>query len=284
MSKGTCASCLDFDVDKVVKSKESLKPTWLQKNDYVQKFIASQPLKLRLPPSNANVEMKLKMTPEFAGRKVLYWASTQKKDKSPIIEDAKKAYHNFENSGITQVSSSGIITFKFACPQLYKAKRTNASNDTTFFRHMHFVVEKKGSWYPQIYTKVVICKYELRKFVEEKNNELTVLINALPCEYYAKDHVPNSYNLFNKDVKKMSINDLLKWFGEVIEIHYPKLHTYVKNKKIDIYEVPIVVYCAHDKCNAAELTIKELMKKGFVNIHEFSGGMKEYREKYSQDK
>ena len=82
----------------------------------------------------------------------------------------------------------------------------------------------------------------------------------------------------------MSINDLLKWFGEVIEIHYPKLHTYVKNKKIDIYEVPIVVYCAHDKCNAAELTIKELMKKGFVNIHEFSGGMKEYREKYSQDK
>ena len=34
MPKGTCASCLDFDVNKIVKSKESLKPEWLQRNDY----------------------------------------------------------------------------------------------------------------------------------------------------------------------------------------------------------------------------------------------------------
>ena len=54
MPKGTCASCLDFDVDKVVKSKEKLKPTWLQKTDFVREFIHSQNLKLR-SPSKHNV-------------------------------------------------------------------------------------------------------------------------------------------------------------------------------------------------------------------------------------
>ena len=51
----------------------------------------------------------------------------------------------------------------------------------------------------------------------------------------------------------------------------------LKKKEISVYEVPIVTYCAHEKCNASELLIEELMKKGIVNVNEYSGGMKEYR-------
>ena len=47
MTKGTCASCLDFNVDKVVKSKESLKPTWLQEYDFVSNFVHNHDFKLK---------------------------------------------------------------------------------------------------------------------------------------------------------------------------------------------------------------------------------------------
>ena len=282
MPKGTCASCLDFDVNKIVKSKESLKPEWLQRNDYVRDFIEKQNMTLRNPPYS-NVEMRLQLGSKYAGKKILYWAATEKTSKSPLILDAKKAYHNFENNGIVKVSSSGSAVLKFACPQLYKTAPKNQTNSVTFFRHLHFVIEKDEKWDNQIYTKIVICKYNLKKFLQEKENKLTILINALPSEYFAKDHIPNSYNLYHKEVAKMSTSDLENWFHQVVQIHYPKLYTYVRNKKLDIYELPIVVYCAHDKCNAAELTIKELMKKGFVNLNEYDGGMKDYRNKFPQD-
>lgn len=282
-NKGTCASCLDFDVDKVVKSKESLKPTWLLKHDYVRNFIDEQSLKLKTP-SKFNVEMKLELGQKFAGKKILYWASKEKKTKSPLVEEAKKAYGNFENSGVVKASANGGVVLRFDCPQLYKAKQSEQSKSTTFFRHLHFVVEKEGGWGSQIYTKVVVCKYKFKKFVEEARSGMTVLLNALPAEYFAKDHVPNSFNLFHKTIAKMSVKELQDWFGEVINIHYPKLATYIKNKKLEIYEIPIVAYCAHEKCNASELAIKELMKKGFVNINEYSGGIVEYRKMIPVDR
>ncbi len=275
MKKGVCASCLDFDIEKVVKSKESLKPDWLKETDYVREFINNHSMSLK-KPDISNVEMNLELGEKVCNRKILYWAADEKNEKNPIITDAKTAYNKFENSGVTKSNDKGSVKIRFACPQLYKAKQTSDKKDITFFRHIHFVIEKDGVWDAQIYTKIVICKYDLSKFLKNKKEGLTVLINALPSEYYGKDHVPNSYNLFNKEVSKMSIDELKEWFEYVIRVHYPKLYEYVKSKRLEIYEVPIIVYCAHEKCNAAELTIKELMKKGFVNINEFSGGMKEY--------
>ena len=275
-SKGSCASCLHFDVDKIVKSKESLKPTWLSKHDHTRNFIEGHSLTLQIPKT-FNVEMKMELGKRFAGKKLLYWAANGKKSKSLVIEDTRKAYGRFENSGVVKAASDGKVVLRFECPQLYKAKRGDITKPTTFFRHVHFVVEKDGEWDRQIYTKVVICNYTLKTFVDEIKSGTTVLINALPGEYFAKDHVPNSYNLFHKTIAKMSVNELHDWFGEVIKIHYPKLATQLKNKKLEMYEIPIVTYCAHEKCNASELAAKELMKKGFVNINEYGGGIMEYR-------
>lgn len=282
-NKGNCASCLDFNVDKVVKSKESLKPTWLLKHDYVETFINNHSLKL-ITPKNYDTEMKLDLGKKFAGKKILYWAANEKKTKSPVVQEAKQAYGKFQNSGVVKANTVGGVNLRFNCPQLYKAKRTERSKSTTFFRHLHFVVEKDGGWDKQIYTKVVICDYRLKKFIEEAESGMSVLINSLPAEYFAKDHVPNSFNLFHKTIAKMTVKELQNWFSEVVRLHYPKLATYLKNKKIEIYEIPIVSYCAHQKCNASELAIKELMKKGFVNVNEYSGGIVEYRKKIPVDR
>jgi rhodanese-related sulfurtransferase len=284
MTKGTCASCLDFNIDKVVKSKESLKPTWLQQNDFVTNFVNNHDFKLKTP-KNYDLKVDINLGPKFASKKILYWAANKNDNRSPIILDAKKAYGNFDNHGVVNSNNKGEVTFKIDCPQVYKAKRTNGSVDTTYFRHLHFVVEKdkNKTWDSQIYTKIVICKYHFKRFMHEYKDGFHVTINALPAEYFAKDHVPHSFNLFHKNIKKMSISELNNWFYDVIRIHYPKLAKLVNDKKINIYELPIITYCAHSKCNASELAIKELMKKGFVNLYEYSGGIQEYRKYIPHD-
>ena len=290
-SKGSCASCLHFDVDKIVKSKESLKPTWLSKHDYTRNFIEGHSLTLQRP-TTFNVEMKMELGKRFAGKKLLYWAANGKKSKSLVIEDARKAYGRFENSGVVKTTSDGKVVLRFDCPQLYKAKRGDITQPTTFFRHVHFVVEKDGEWDRQIYTKVVICNYTLNTFIDEIKSGTTFIINAIPTEYSATDYVqnshkmliPNAYNVFHKTIAKMSVKELHDWFGQVIKINYPKLATQLKNKKLDLYEIPIVTYCAHEKCNASELVIKELMKKGFVNINEYGGAIMEYRKMIPVDR
>lgn len=274
--KGVCASCLDFNMDKVVKSKNSLKPTWLKDNDYVEAFIKNHDLNLKTP-SKYDVEIKVDLGSKFAGKKILYWAADKNINHSPLVKLAKNAYNKFENSGVIKVNKDGKGIFKIDCPQIYRAKRNEKEKLKSYFRHMHFVIEKDNQWDTQIYTKIVICKYDYEQFMKQHKKGTTVIINALPNEYFAKDHIPNSYNLFNKTIKSMSSEQLLSWFKEVIKLHYPKLNTYIENNKIELYEIPIITYCAHEKCNASELAIKELMKKGFVNINEYSGGIVDYR-------
>ena len=111
-----------------------------------------------------------------------------------------------------------------------------------------------------------------------KNNRTNnyVLLNTLPAQYYARDHIPNSYNLHNNEIKKMSVDDLHSWFREIIELHYPSLLKLVKEGKLEIYEIPIICYCAHKDCNASELAMRELVKKGFINVLLYEGGMAEY--------
>ena len=276
-----CASCLVFNMNKVIKSNKNMKPTWLSEKDYVSEFIDKQQNTNIRRPDPYDTEMKLHLEDNFRNKKLLYWAAES--SSSFLVKDAKKAYGNFKNSGIVKVKDNGDVLFKFRCPQVYSAIRKNEKNPHTFFKHLHFVVfdEKEKKWDDQIYTKIVICRYNYKKTMEFLNTGYYVLINALPCNYYAKDHIPNSYNLFYKQVKKMTTEELLEWFSDIIKIHYPLLHNLVTKKKIDLYEIPIITYCANHTCKASEYTLEELMKKGFVNVGEYSGGIKEYR-KYNK--
>ena len=103
-----------------------------------------------------------------------------------------------------------------------------------------------------------------------------VLINTLPASYYAKNHIPNSYNLHYTDIDAMSRTELINWMTEVVSRHYPKLHKMVKAGKIAIYELPIVVYCANKKCNLSEKAAIALYNKGFVNVRDYEDGMRGY--------
>jgi rhodanese-related sulfurtransferase len=105
-----------------------------------------------------------------------------------------------------------------------------------------------------------------------------IILNVLPYEVYAKDHIPNTYNLPYNKISKMSIDDLNNYFKELIKLHYPLLEKLLNSKKLEYYESPIVCYCAHNKCNASKIACEKLMKKGFVNVNLFEDGMKKYKE------
>ena len=60
-NKQVCASCLNFSVDKIVKSQDKLKPTWLKDTDYVREFVKSVTTFKNRTPDNIDTSLKLKV-------------------------------------------------------------------------------------------------------------------------------------------------------------------------------------------------------------------------------
>ena len=281
-SNQVCASCLTFSVDKIVKSTEELKPTWLQETDHVKEFIKNTTDFRNRLPSNIDTSLKINVGKIHSGKKLLFWGT--KKSRSDLkIKDALKAYGSFENNGIVTVNKHGDVVIKLSCPQIYTVQKTFRHKPDAFFRHFHFVLSNKTrtKWSPQLYTKIIVCHHDYHKTMKLHKNKQCILINTLPCEYYGKDHIPKSYNLPHDTIKKLSQKRLFSWMKDIINNHYPKIAEAISNGDLDIKELPIVVYCAHNKCGSSGIAAEELMKKGCVNISEYKGGMREYNSKSS---
>ena len=276
-NKEICASCLNFGINEVVKSVEKRKPTWLKNVDYVRDFINKNTSFSNRVPTTYDNTLKLDLGKKHAGKKVLYWG-TNSTSTYLTIHDAKKAYGRFENSGIQKVNQNGIVTIKIECPQIYRVQKTGRHKPSSYFKHFHFVLSNTNqtSWEPQIYTKLIICHYDYNKMMELHMKKHCVLINTLPNQYYLEQHIPGSHNIYHEDIRRLSQKQLFKRIEDIIRENYPRIHNAIKNKKIEIHEIPIVLYCAHSKCNSSRIGAEEFLKKGFVNISEYKGGMKEY--------
>lgn len=274
--KYLCAACSDkSDFKKPIILSSELKPSWLQTINYVEQFIDSQKKKYIKQMNDYDQILCLNFGKIKSNQYLLYWASKPTQNELNIV-DAKKAYGNFSNYGICKLDSNGKGKLYFKCPQNYHTTRKYKNESEIFYRHIHFCFEKEDLWDKKnIYTQVLYCNVSNDIIKQHMKKGNTLLINTLPCEYYAKEHIPNSYNLHHSQVKKMSKPQLEKWFQEVIQKNYPCILDFLKT--YSIYEVPLVLYCAHEKCNASELCALELYKKGFVNIRLYEGGMKDYR-------
>ena len=274
--KTVCASCSAIDYEHPVMSSKNKKPLWLENVDYVSQFIENHKsfaIK-RAPKYNQIIELNLGKNQK--GKKILYWAAQP--ESSLRIKDAKSAYNDFRNSGVALVNENGIAKIHIQCPQPYKTTKKKSKKEESFYRHFHFVYSDKAYtlWEKQLYTQIIICEKTYSQVIHALNDGMTVVINALPSQYYAKDHIPNSYNLFHETIQKMSQQELFEWLQYVIKYHYPKLYTYIKNKDLKLEEVPIICYCAHKNCDAGYKSIIELLNKGFIRVDDYKGGMEDY--------
>ena len=274
-----CATCIDFSIDKVVKSMANMKPSLLLQHDYVKEFISNIKTFKKKIPKHYDTKLKLDLGSKHGNKKLLYWAANSKQSFNPVIVNAKKAYDNFENHGIVQTDENGYVVIPFRCPQLYRSKDMDSDEDKVLFRHLHFVFsnENKDGWSSQVYTKIVVCKIDYKKFKKMIDSGLFVILNACDPLEYAKDHIPNSYNLTKKSIKSMNAEELSQWLQEIVTLHYHKLNNYILQNKITIKEIPIIYYCENNKCINANQSITELMSRGYVNINQYDGGLENYR-------
>lgn len=279
-TKRLCASCLKFNFNKTIKSSKKEKPKWLSKIDYVEEFVKKSKNFNNKYPRNYNKIIKLNVGKKFSNRKILYWAANPSNDL--IIKDAKKAYGSFKNSGISTIDEDGFVKIKFLVPQNYKTIIKDQEDYKTFFKHFHYVISNnsKTHWIFHIFTKLVHNNYNYKEFMQKLNSNKIIVLNVLPNEYYAKDHIKNTYNLPVSNIKRMSVKELDLWFESLIDLQYPKIKKLLKTK-LDLYEIPIICYCAHNKCDASKKATEALMKKGYVNVSLYEDGMKGYR-KYNK--
>lgn len=270
-----CVACESVNINKIVKTNKFIVSSWLKDTDYIASFIKNTPVKKQVQ-QHTNINLSVDLGKANANKYILYFAALPSNFK--IIRPSKLAYGNFKNKGVTKLNKEGNAILKIKCPQCYSDDDGKNKKAETFYRHVHFCLANKDNsgWNPTLYTKIVICDLSYFKMRNLHSKGSVVLINALPCEYYAKDHIVNSYNLPLDKINKMSQHDLMLWMKEVIKQHYPKIHRKIINKTLYPYEVPIVVYCAHNKCTASNEVAKALLQKRFVNVSEYSGGMKEY--------
>ena len=282
--KHICASCTSSSIEKVIKSNHKQTPEWLSKVNYLKLFVESTPLKL-YSQKETTMNMTINIGIKYANRTILFWAAKpyNKNDNRLVIKNAKDAYmshnHSFMNHGVAKCDSNGNLFIKLNCPQPYYTKEKGRTYNESYYRHIHFCVSniKNTQWLTDVYTKVVLYSMSLKETMFEHKKQDIVLINSLPCEYYAKEHIPNSFNLPVNTVKTMTKTQLIHWFTDVIQCNYPKITQSIKSGKMAIFEVPIVVYCAHKECNASYECAMELMRKHFINVRDFEGGMKEYK-------
>ena len=248
----------------------SLLPPFLNNND---KYNANKRTLQTIKPNITNYEVNIKLN-EKPNTWICYWAAEYTNDFMKI-KSAKEAYNKFKNHGLVKTNSSGDVTFVLNCPQPYSV------DDTTYPRHVHYcLLNRDNFWSDNIKTVIVSCKIDFKMMREYNHKKCHFLINALPRDNFDRCHIPNSYNLPVSLIDRSSSQEKrtkVKKFLEDNLSNYPRLNKSVKDKKLNIFNLPIVVYCAHSKCHASEKLIEHLIDAGFVNILEYPGGTKEWK-------
>lgn len=259
MKNSICASCVGMNLHEPVLSSTKKIPKWLEKTNYVQNFIESQTkFAVRKQKNSELLKIQIENSPKNAGKYVLYWAAKSTNNEL-YTKNAKNAYGNFSNSGISKIQKDGMVTFYIKCPQNYETVEHGKQTTETFYRHVHFVLEKnKNEWDSKhVFTKIVTCK---SKTLQKKDS---IIVNALGKEFDMFDAIHLNPNLPEGEFHHQIMNAIKS---------RKKIYNAVKNAKIKWYAVPFIVYCKNEKCNASENLVNRLYKKGLVNLTIFPKG------------
>ena len=281
MGKRTCITC---DVKIVDKDKT---PLWSKKDglySMLPRFLNCgdkyNPHKSEVEEefpeivgTELTVEVKIKETDNW----LLFWAAEAgaalEGDKP---EGAAKSYGSEENRGLTKVDSDGNATLTLNCPKLY------TEEGTLFPRHVHYtVLTEENVWSTNIGTIEVSCKLSFETMEKIQTKRTYVIMNALSKESYEETHIPNSILCHHESLdglKKQKKTGIIKKLLTENLSDYPPVKEFVKEVD-DIKQIPIIVYCANDDCDASSKLMEHLYSCGFFNVMEYPGGMKEWLKK-----
>lgn len=271
-----CYACEDksFKIDKITEESIINKKIvgWKVKrgeytvapNDFVPFLIG---IRQRIPKKYDTIS-KLNLGKKYANRWIYYWAAN--KESSYKIKEAPDAYGvNYTNMGITKSDDNGKIIFKLECPQPYSI------DGKTYYPHIHFMISNKENenWELKVRTINIVCNFTRKKVKDAIKNKSYLIINALPKEYFEKQHIPNSINLYYKDAIDMTDKKIDNFIKNNLNKLNNELRELIDNKKLSIKDIPILVYCYSKTCDAGKKLANRLNKANYHKIVEYEDGI-----------
>ena len=280
-----CLAC-EQDNDKKSEARKFFQ-VYDNQNKVSAKWALQQGYVNNVPPSGYNsLEAKKKhqeskgnlvqvqLPLKYANRYAYVWASQPSKDRTSFLSPVQSyGFHkknNNMNDAFGKVYPNGTFRFRIQNPSLYLEKKV-------YPPHIHYKVATKNgkSFTNDFYTMTYLADITLAQTMKAKKEGVTVILNALSYQYYAKGHLPGSYSLPVKVAATMKDGELEQFIQDIL-VNYPKLKKMIADKKIKLHHIPIITYCAHAKCSAAKSLSDELLKRNFVNIVHYADGINGY--------
>ena len=230
------------------------------------------PDKTDFNPRGFNRKLEIKLGKSMAGRRIFYYGANARKFDNKLIKTTqRRAYGDWKNHGLSTVDLNGNVEISFICPQNY------STSTDSYISHIHFMkTTKGGKWENKLFTIGVICSVsneELRFCMEKK---CAVILNALSINEYIRARIPESHSLpVDKLLEKNTPQEIVKYI-EVLCSKYPLIHRALSTEKIQLFDVPLILYCYSEKCNASDKLANKLWQLGFRNIKEYTPGITGY--------
>jgi rhodanese-related sulfurtransferase len=203
---------------------------------------------------------------------IFYWATEAGASLDGDKPEAPAtSYGQYSNRGLTKSDKDGNATLKLNCPTPYKEE------GQLYPRHVHYtVLTKDDVWSTKIGTLEIMCKVSTELMQTITKNKTYLIVNALTKESYDKQHIPNSVLLNHEmldGLTKQKKSNIIQQYIKDLYPHYPKLQSFV-DETGSIKDIPIIIYCAHEECEASAKLSKHLFDSGFFNVMEYPGGLK----------
>ena len=277
-TKRTCITCTAKGVNK-----EEI-PIWSKKDGLYSVLPKILNCDDKYNPEKQDLKEE---SPEIVGQKieipleiketemwVFYWAAESGAaldgDKP---EDPATSYGSESNRGLTKTDKDGNAVLILNCPKLYR------ENKQLYPRHVHYtMLTDEDVWSTKIRTLEIMCKLSLKTMKEIVKKKSYLIMNALSKESYDEKKIPNSilchYESLD-NLSKQKKDNIIKQLIKESFSDFPVVKEFVDSTE-SIKDTPIIVYCAHEECEASAKLVKHLYDCGYFNVLEFPGGLKEW--------
>ena len=215
-------------------------------------------------PSIDKAYVKIPLTIDKKNTWIFYWASID-------INEPQKIMGNY-NYGLVQTNRDGECILKLNCPKNYKTNKLVFPNIVNYT-----YLTSDNIWNPNINILNIMCYVKYKKFSKLLNNKEAMILYSNDIEN--KELIPNSFSITNKKLVEMDIDHKDDFINKFILDHikyYPKLDKILKDNKISIEDIHIIVYGNNNKDETTDELIKTLLSLNFSNILKYMGGLEEW--------
>ena len=217
------------------------------------------PLAATPPPPGANDKITLplgvlrKLDPSFPEDShpwFFLWAARPRRWDCTAVGPPDASYADFSNCALARAQNDKI-TFRFASPVPY------AVDGVPYPPHIHMVrLLPDDTWDTRTWSINVPPLLGGRDAVAQLVGSGKYLgINALPPDALGGQHIPSTWRL----PSTLSLSELQRALG-------PRVAR----------DAPLLLYCAHAKCDASHTLMEKLLALGYTNLLLYPGGLQDW--------